>query len=67
MGQRGPAPLPRTIKAARGTLQPCRDNRLEPKPLPLNDLTPPDHLGEIARTKYIHLAAAQGLTQGAVQ
>jgi phage terminase small subunit len=29
---------------------------LEPKPLPLNDLTPPDHLGEIARTKYIQLA-----------
>ena len=56
MGQRGPAPLPRAIKQARGTLQPCGDNHLEPEPPPVTNLSPPDHLGEIARTKYIQLA-----------
>ena len=56
MGQRGPAPLPRAIKRARGTLQPCRDNPREPEAPIVTDFTPPDHPGEIARTKYLQLA-----------
>ena len=54
MGLRGPAPLPTQIKIVRGTDQPCRTARNEPKPR-LRKPHCPEHLDEHARTEWKRL------------
>ena len=56
MGERGPAPLPRSIKERRATLKPCRDNQNEPEPRDFSQWEAPEWLNPTARSKYQTLA-----------
>ena len=55
MGQRGPAPKPTALKQLEGTFRPDRAQGEVFPDLP-PDLSPPDHLSEPARDKWVELA-----------
>lgn len=50
----GRKPVPTEVKKLKGTLQPCRTNKREPK-LEVSSIPPPSFLGEIAKQEWLRM------------